>query len=62
MMLVVGGLLGLQLVRHEIWVRNCVKEGGVVVKLTDDAAPFVAAGARTVYNCDGPSGTLSPWR
>jgi hypothetical protein len=62
MMLVVGGLLGLQLVRHETWVRNCVKDGGMVVKATDDAAPFVAPGARTIYNCDGPSGTLSTWR
>jgi hypothetical protein len=32
------------------------------VKATDDAAPFVAPGARTIYNCDGPSGTLSTWR
>ena len=62
MMLVVGGLLGLQLVRHEIWVRDCVTDGGIVVKVTDDAVPFVAPGARTIYNCDGPSGTLSTWR
>jgi hypothetical protein len=29
---------------------------------SDDAAAFVAPGARTIYNCDGPSGTLSTWR
>jgi hypothetical protein len=34
----------------------------MVVKATDDAAPFVAPGARTIDNCDGPSGTLSTWR
>lgn len=62
MVLVVGGLVGLQLVRHEIWVRNCVEGGGIVVELTDDAAPFVAPGARTIYNCDGPRGTVSTWR
>lgn len=62
MILVVGGLVGLQLIRHEIWVRSCVKDGGIVVKLTDDAAPFVAPGARTIDHCDGPSGTVSIWR
>lgn len=62
MLLVVGGLVAVQLVRREIWMSDCARAGGEVVRFTDDAEPFVAPGARTTLNCEGPAGTISTWR
>lgn len=62
LLLVAGGLFAVQLVRRDIWLSDCVEAGGSVVRFTDDAAPFVAPGARTTYTCEGSEGTISTWR